>query len=796
MKAKLLKVLMCLWLAFVFFPIQLNAKAIVWIEAEKFENHGGWTNDWQFIDQMGSSYLMAIGYGTPVADAKTTINITKAGRYRLWVRTKDWLPEFHPGKFDIQINGQKSKNTFGKSGKKGWLWEDGGIFMIASGETTLVLHDLTGYYGRCDVIVLSSDLDWRPPSEKDKISALRKKYSSISQEIKDMGTYDVVVVGGGVAGTLAAVSAARQGAKTALIQNRGELGGNASLEHLIPPVGAVQNQLSPAEREYDPRETGIIEEVNLYGGQQYATYGKLWPNRLKRLAEAEPNLDLFLNTHAIDTEMKNENEILSVVCLDIPLSQRIRFKGKIFIDCTGNGTIGLWAGAEYMFGKESKRMFNETKAPDEPKNHTLPSSLKYWYLPSDEPQPFEAPPWVYSFPSCSDFEPIMLRHPLMDRIDRQWVIELGGTENIYENAEEVRDDLFRLIYGLWDHMKNHCTDPANAGAMNMKLAWVGHVLSKRETYRLKGDYVMSERDVTEQPLLEDRVAYGGWGLDDHPSLGFFDETQLNDHTHRGIWHSIPYRSLYSKNINNLMMAGRNISVTHVALTATRVMLTTGVIGHAAGTAAGMCINKNTTPRGIYQHHLNELQQQLMKEGAYLIDLPNMDTSDLALLAKASASSELQPASNAINGFSRAKLPAISPNANKKLNAWIPDSTMIGPHRLQLDWERPQKFNVVHVVFQNRGELAPNKFMLEIQKDENWEMLVDVDNPKAHRRLVLPVEEVSAKALRIVLKDEDCIGGICEIRVYNEQPWTIETIKRVNKTMDEPYEDVLLPWERK
>ena len=776
------------------FSPYIFAQRTIWVEAEHFRNPGGWTKDFQFIDQMGSTYLMAIGLGTPVPDATTTVKISQAGSYKLWVRTKDWCPEFHPGRFEVSLQGKRSDRIFGKSGTRGWLWEYGGEFQL-SGEIALGLHDLTGYYGRCDAIVLSSDKSWIPPPEADKISALRKKYGAISQDIKNMGTYDVVVVGGGVAGTLAAVSAARQGAITVLIENSNELGGNASSENLIPPVGAQQTLLSSEDKKYDPRETGIIEEVSTYGNQRYFIDGKLWPGRLKRLAEAEPNLSLFLKTEAVDVEMKSKSEISGVVCLDLTSSQRIRFKSKIFIDCTGNGIIGIKAGAEYMTGRESEDMYNETKAPDIADATTLPSSLKYWYLPQDQPQPFESPSWIYSFPECSDFEPIMDRHPKLGAIDSQWVIELGGTDNTYKNAEEVRDDLFRLIYGLWDHIKNHCTDKDNAGAKSMKLVWVGHVLGMRESYRLKGDYVMSEKDITEQPLLTDRVAYGGWGLDDHPSLGFFDKTRLNNHTHPGLCFSIPYRSLYSRNINNLMMAGRDISVTHVALSATRVMLTTGVIGHATGTAAGMAISKKTSPLGIYTDHLVELQQQLMKEGAYIIELANTDINDLALKAKASASSEYSPAGEAINGFSRARLPVSFRDAGKKLNAWVPDPKAEGPQWLQLNWTKPQRFNVVHIVFQNRGEMAPRKFVIEVQKNNNRVKLIEADNSKGFRRLVIPVNGIKTNALRIVLNEENIPGGIAEVRVYNESNRTIQNIRRANKTMNEPDEKVLLPWEK-
>jgi len=765
----------------------------IWIEAEHFKNPGGWINDFQFIDQMGSPYLMANGLGTPADDAITTVKIPEAGRYRMWVRTKDWCPEYHPGRFEVLLQGKKSDKTFGESGEKGWLWEDGGVFEI-SGNITLALHDLTGYYGRCDAIVLTSDLGWIPPEDKGKINELRKKYGGISQDIKNIGSFDVIVVGGGVAGTLAAVSAARQGAKTVLIENSRELGGNASSENLVPPVGVQQTLLSAEDRKIDPRETGIIEEISTYGNQRYFIDGKLWPGRLKRLAEAEPNLSLFLNTEATGVEMKDKSEISGVICIDLISSQRIRFKGKIFIDCTGNGIIGIKAGAKYMTGRESKSMYNETRAPETPDSTTLPSSLKYWYLPQAEPQHFETPEWIYSLPSeCSDFEPE--KHPRLGALDQQWTIELGGTSRTYEDAEEVRDNLFRLIYGLWDHVKNHCTHPANVNAKNMKLVWVGHVVGLRESYRLTGDYVMSEKDVTEQPLPEDRIAYGGWGLDDHPSAGFF-ETFIRElyHTHPGLLFSIPYRSIYSRNIDNLMMAGRDISVTHLALTATRVMLTTGVIGHAAGTAAGMCIRKKTTPRGIYQDHIKELQQLLLKEGSYLIELQNTDEKDLALKAKASASSEISPASEAINGFSRARLPTSYANAEKKINAWIPDPDANGPRWLQLSWDQPQRFNVVHITFQNRGELAYAKVGIEVLDGTHWENLVEIDNSKKFRRLVIPLDNIKTRSLRIVLKDDDTSGGIAEVRVYYESQHTIESIRRINKTMSLSDEEVLLPWE--
>lgn len=770
-------------------------REVVWLETEYFENIGGWTKDWQFVDQMGSPYLMAIGYGVPVADATTTLKAIKPGKYRLWARTKDWAPQFHPGKFEIFLAGKKVPHVFGENSREGWGWEDGGVHQL-QGDVTVALHDLGGYYGRCDVIALTPDTAWVPPSDKQELGALRISHGALSTEIEDRGSFDVVVVGGGIAGTFAAISAARQGAKTVLIQNRAMLGGNASTENLVPPVGAMQNRLSKDEIELDPRETGLIEEINLYGKQRYFEVGKYWPSRLKLLAEAEPNLKLFFNTEATGVEMKNSGEISSVTCTDIDSGRRMRFRGTLFIDCTGNGMIGIRAGAKYMYGKESKDMYQETKAPAVANTETLGSSLKYWFTKQDTESSFRTPDWAYHYKHCSDFGDIKDRHPSATIIDTQWVIELGGVDKTYEKAEEVRDDLLRLIYGLWDHIKNHCTDPVNAAAAKMKLAWVGHVVGMRENYRLLGDYVMTEADVIKQPLLEDRVGYGGWGLDDHPSLGFFDKSRLKNHTHGGLLFSIPYRSLYSANIGNLMMAGRNISVTHVALTGTRVMLTTGTIGQAVGTAAGMCISKGIQPRGVYQGHLAELQQRLLKDGAYLIEMANADPRDLALGAKLTASSEGTPAVEAINGFSRVRLPTAYPQAALKLNAWTPAAGATGDQWLQLAWDQPAQFNVVHVIFQNRGKLAHRKFNLEYHDGQDWRKIAEVENPNAYRRLVIPVGNIASKMIRVVLKENiHYHGGICEVRVYQEDERTVELVKRVNRTVDTPLENVSLPWER-
>lgn len=772
------------------------AGELVWLETERFGETGGWTVDAQFIDQMGSPYLMAIGLGEPVDDAVASVAVPKPGSYRVWARTKDWAPEHHPGRFQLLLGGRPLDRTFGKSGRAGWQWEDGGVHEI-SGTIELRLHDTTGYYARCDAIVLSADPRWTPPSDPQAIAALREQFGGVSRQVDEMGPYDVVVVGGGLAGSTAAVAAARNGAATALIQNRPILGGNASTEILVPPVGVWPSRYR-ARHPLDPAETGLIEEYRTLGTQRISE-GKLYSKRLLRFVGLEPNLDLHLNTHATGVEMEpgSPNTIAAVLAVHVNSGRRMRFPGRIVIDCTGDAVVGVAAGAEYRHGKEPKSLHNEPWAPEFPSKHTMGNGLKYYPRKTDSPQPFDAPPWAMKFPTCEDFNPG--RHPRLPTttaIGYQWMFELGGLRDTYADAEEIRDDLLRLIYGLWDHTKNHCTEYREKAAP-YKLQWVGYVAGKRENRRLIGDYVLTHNDIGEQTLFDDRVAFGAWIVDDHHSAGFLHKGSFGTHyddpdqAYPGLPYSIPFRCLYSKNVDNLMMAGRNISVTHLALANTRVMLTCAVIGHAAGTGAAACIRKNTTPRGISENHLHTLQQQLLKEGAHLIELKSDDPADLARRATVTASSrqtrpngEVMAAANVVNGHAR----AIGEGLDAVTNAWAPDPDALGPHWIQLAWEEPISWNVVHVVFQTVRRV-PRQFAIEAWRQDAWQPLLSVGENR-HRRHVLGLDRVRASKLRVVL-DEPV--PICEIRVYDEPERVVEIARRAHHNMRLPDVGPWLPF---
>lgn len=598
--------------------------ATLWCEAELFAGRGGWLHDAQFVDQMGSPFLLAYGLEKPAEDAVTRVEVPRDGEYRLWVRCRDWLPEFSPGRFHVVLGGTVVPHIFGQGKAKGWVWEDGGAHPLKAGALEIRLRDLTGHYGRCDAVVLSDEAGYRPPDDLGDLAKERIARGGVSREVKNEGPYDTVVVGGGLAGTFAAVASARHGCRTALIQNRPVLGGNSSDEVLVEPQGDTTRE------PLDPKEGGIMEEVR-------GTFDG-YSERMLALCQGEPNLDLFLDTHATGVEMAEPRRIGAVLGLGTTTKQRLRFPARIVIDCTGDGSIGFWAGAEWRHGREPRSMYNESRAPEVEDERTMGGTLRYATEKDDEPVAFRGPDWARRFLRCEDFT--TGRHPKLEFGGWQWVIEYGGQRNTNADAEEIRDELLRIIWGMWDHAKNHCGKLVDESPL-YRLTWVSHVVGKRESRRIIGDHVMTEHDIAKQTLFPDRVSYGGWGIDIHPPGGFYDTEPPATFSHK-VKFSVPLRSLYSKDVDNLMMAGRCISVSHAALGATRVMITCGLQGQAAGTAAAFCRRLEAMPRAIAQNHIAALQQQLLKDGCYIIDLPNQDPADLARGARATASSVSAP----------------------------------------------------------------------------------------------------------------------------------------------------------
>jgi len=388
--------------------------------------------------------------------------------------------------------------------------------------------------------------------------------------------------------------------------------------------------------------------------------------------------------------------------------------------------------------------------------------LKYFFEDRGKPVPFEPPAWARTFEECSDFTPD--RHPRLSLDDWQWRIEIGGLQDTIHEAEEIRDELLRVIYGIWDHTKNRCPGLRDQAA-GYELTAVTHVLAKRESRRVLGDCVMTQHDIVDETLLPDRVAFGGWGIDDHPPGGFYHDGPTAAHGYHDRRFSIPFGSLYSRDIRNLLLAGRNISQSHVALAATRVMLTTAVMGQAVGTAAWLCNRHGATPRDIAGEHIAELQQQLLKDGCHLIDLPNEDPADLARQAAVTASShdrgagpegDYQPES-ILDGFARYE--------HGRPHAWRPDHGQPLPQWIELDFGRAVTLNTVHVTFQTKA-LAATSFRVEAAAGDAWQAVAEVSGEQ-QRRHVLSFARTRASKLRVVLIEAPEGVGLCQIRAYDE-----------------------------
>ncbi len=566
--------------------------ATVLVEAESFTDHGGWSLDTQFIREVGSPYLIAHGLGAPVADATTTVTIPDAGTYRVFVRTKDWVARWKapgsPGRFEVVVNGTPLAEAFGARGDA-WSWHDGGTIELPAGEARLAMHDLTGFDGRCDCILLTTDIA-PPPDDATVLAPWRRRALGLPAEPETKGPYDLVVIGGGYAGMGASISAARMGLKVALIQDRGVLGGNGSSEIRVWAQGLIR-------RGTYPRIGEIVEEFADHAKKSPGTYEEFEDAKKEAIVRAEPTIDLFLHTHAFDVTREG-NRITAVTCLDTKTSRERRFIGRFFCDATGHATVGHLAGAETAM---------------EPKGRMGMSNMWAW-AETDAPQSFPETPWA--LPLTMDDFPYPRDH------HGQWFWESGFDKDPLGDAESIRDWNLRAVFGAWNAMKNGDGKAEHANAV---LTWVACIGGPRESRRILGDIVLTQDDIVTKKEFPDGCVPSTWSIDlhypkeeyakkfpDNPFISIAVHDRRVDRTHG---YPIPYRCFYSKDIDNLFMAGRCVSVTHEALGTVRVMKTCGMMGEVVGKAASVAVKRDTTPRGVYETYWADMDELLKLPGA-------------------------------------------------------------------------------------------------------------------------------------------------------------------------------------
>ena len=575
--------------------------------ASMFDQHGGWTDDRQFFDLIGSTCLLAHGLGVPVADASTTFAISEAGEYNIFVRTRNWTAYWSaaptPGIFEVFVDGV-SAGIFGNENSE-WHWQKGLAVELAAGEHSVVVHDLTGFDGRFDAVLITREQK-APKNDLQSYKTLRKRLLGLPLTPQSAGSFDFVVVGGGVAGMCAAIAAARTGSRVALIQDRKVLGGNNSSEIRVGLGGRLNVGLYPSLgyllNEFAPVTKGNARPADIYEDD-------------KKLAAvlAEKRITLFMG-YRVTAVTKEGDSIKSVVATDVTNHSQIRIKGRLFADCTGDATLGVLAGAEWSMGREAQSKYGEASAPESADGMTMGASLQWYCLEDKAPRPFPDIDWGLKIDSRS-----------VQVVRRgQWYWEVGMRDDQIVDAERIRDYGMYVAYSNWAYLKNHYEKREDYA--NSYLGWVSCVAGKRESRRLMGEFVLREQDLKNNVIYPDGSASTSWYIDQHypdpeNSLLFPGQEYLScGHLDPMGFYPIPYRCFYSKDIPNMFMAGRNISVSHIALGTVRVMRTTAMMGEVVGLAATICRRRKSLPRDVYYTHLEELKS-MMRKGVGRTDVP-------------------------------------------------------------------------------------------------------------------------------------------------------------------------------
>jgi hypothetical protein len=624
---------------------------MIWIDALQFQHYGEWRAETQFVREMGQGYLLALKTpGYPAKDCETTFSVAEKKMYRLWVRTKNWLKDHAPGKFYALVDGGRIGNELGTLPSDIWGWQIAGDTALEPGIHTLAMNDSTGYFPRFAAVLITDDMDYTPSPEWERIRKVRARLLGTTETVCAKA-FDVVVVGAGPGGIPAAIAAAREGLSVALVHSRPVLGGNSSNEAYVGFDGAYS-------RNPGMRESGIAEELRRIRDSRLCT----WQDALEILCADVENLTIFLNQCVIDAEMEPDGKrLVAAIAQNTLDGSRTAFRGKMFIDASGDGWLGYYAGAAYRVGREAHWQHGEDKAPRDADGRTMSGCLlstdekrrqpishddahrealtysdnfrevmSFYAEDTGEPSPFCAPEWAQVLPKA------LHREPGRCYSGEWWIENQTDYDDLFE-GEMVRDRLMVISLGYFHWLKNHYEK--RDLARNLRITAFPAYNAKRESRRLIGDYVLNQEDCATGRPFEDAVAYAGWTIDIHNQEGIFSGASgPYDFDIPVPINYVPFRCLYSKNIDNLLMAGRCISATHIALGTVRVENTLATIGQAAGTGAALALKLAVTPRELAQNHIRLLQQTLLRNDQYIPGVSNEEPDDLARTATVTASS--------------------------------------------------------------------------------------------------------------------------------------------------------------
>lgn len=562
---------------------------------------------------------------------------------------------------------------------------------------------------------------------------------------------DFCVVGGGIAGLCAAISAAREGAKVALVHDRPVFGGNSSSEVRVHVCGADRHGTIP-----NMRETGILEEFRLENLRRNPQRSySIWDTVLFEKVLLEPNIAAFMNCSCLDAEMSG-SRIGSITGWQLTTYTRHTINAQVFADCSGDAVLAPLVGAEFRVGREARSEYGESVQPEKADSRTMGMTCLFQARDMGSPQPFEPPSWAYDFPSDDSFP-----HRGHGWIEMgYWWIELGGEDDSIHDTEAVRNELLKIVYGMWDHIKNH----GDHGADNWALDWVQFLPGKRESRRYIGDHVLTQNDIESEGRFADIVAYGGWAMDDHHPAGFRHPGPPTTFYPTPSPYGIPYRCLYSKNIENLMFAGRCASWSHAAMSSTRIQGTGASAGQAVGTAAAIAVRERITPREVGARHITRLQQSLLRQDAYLPWVPQQFSELTKTAALRASSGNPEPLRDGTNR-----------PVGEQTHAWegrIGDS-------IEYAWDSPRRVESVTLVLDsaldkliamshhqrdNQLRSVPEEmvkdFRIEVRSGGAWQPWRKVDGN--HQRLVRVGIDAEVDAVKVVF---DSTWGSDRVRVF-------------------------------